>query len=167
MGKNILLLNASYMPIGILPWKKGVGLVIGRNKAEVVTEYSEQFSTAFNAAVVRLTVKTPDHFSLFCKQKFSKKNIFLRDNFECQYCSIVCQGRNATIDHILPKSCGGKTDYLNCVVACKKCNFRKDNKTPTEANMPLRSAPRIPNLFDLFNTSNLPPEWEVFLGKKI
>lgn len=166
MGRNILLLNANYTPIGILPWKKAVGLVIGRKKAEVITEYSESTSSVFNAAVVRLTVKTPDHFSIFTKQKFSKKNLFLRDNYECQYCGIPCTGRTGTIDHILPRSCGGRTDYLNCVVACKRCNFRKDNRTPQEASMPLRSVPRQPTLYDLFNSMPIPEEWQLFVGRK-
>lgn len=166
MGRNVLLLNANYTPIGILSWKKAVGLVIGRKKAEVVQEYADEASRAFNAAVVRLTVKTPDHFSIFTRQKFSKKNLFLRDNFECQYCGLVCTGRTGTIDHVVPRSCGGGTSYLNCVVACKRCNFKKDNRTPAEAGMPLRTTPRQPTLLDIFNATYTPDEWQMYIGNK-
>lgn len=166
MGRNVLLLNMNYTPVGILPWKKAVGLVIGRKKADIITEYNELISKVFNAAVIKLNVKTPDHFSIFTKQKFSKRNLFLRDNFECQYCGITCTGRTGTIDHILPRSCGGRTDYINCVVACKRCNFRKDNRTPSQAEMPLRSVPRQPTLFDLFNSMHVPDEWKLFVGQK-
>lgn len=166
MGRNILLLNLNYAPIGILPWKKAVGLVLGRQKADVVAEYVEPKSKIFNAAVIRLNVKTPDHFSLFSKQKFSKKNLFLRDRFECQYCGIQCTVRTGTIDHILPRSFGGKTDYFNCVIACKRCNWGKDNRTPQEANMPLRSIPKQPSLYDLFSAMPLPDEWVNFVGKR-
>lgn len=165
MKKGILLLSANYAPIAILSWKKAVGLVLGRNKAEIIQEYEDKHSALFNAAVIRLTVKSPDHYNLFRKNKFSKKNLFLRDNFECQYCGESCSGKSGTIDHIVPRSCGGKTDYLNCVIACKRCNFKKDNRTPAEANMPLRNQPRLPTLTDLFNSDYIPQEWKVFLNR--
>ena len=152
------------MPLTPISWKKAVGLVLGRGKAEIIREYDSVHSKYFNAAVVRLVVPSPDPYIIFRKQKFSKKNIFLRDRFSCQYCTRMLSMRDGTIDHVLPRSKGGKTNYLNCVAACKPCNSRKDNKTPEQANMPLFSKIRYPNINDTFFAAELPSEWSDFLG---
>lgn len=161
--KNVLLIGQNYMPLRIVTWKKAVGLVIGRGKAGVVVEYEEPYSLHFNAAVVQLTVPSPNPYSIFKRQKFSKKNVFLRDRFECQYCTRPLSLREGTIDHVLPRSKGGKTEYMNCVTACKLCNSRKDNKTPEEARMPLVKKIRYPNVNDIFLTTEIPSEWGPFL----
>ncbi|UCD33811.1 MAG: HNH endonuclease [Desulfobacterales bacterium] len=67
---------------------------------------------------------------------FSKKNVLVRDGFKCAYCAN--ERRRLTIDHIIPKSRGGKTTFENCVSSCKPCNNRKGNKTPTEVRMYLK-----------------------------
>jgi 5-methylcytosine-specific restriction endonuclease McrA len=67
---------------------------------------------------------------------FSKKNILVRDGFKCAYCK--SEKRRLTIDHIIPKSRGGKTTFENCVSSCKPCNNKKGNKTPTEVKMYLK-----------------------------
>lgn len=161
--KNVLLLNQNFTPLRPISWKKGVGLVLGRGKAEVLEEYVEQHSIYFNAAVIKLTVPSPDPYSLFKKQKFSKKHVFLRDRYTCQYCAKAISVRDGTIDHVLPRSKGGKTDYLNCVAACKPCNSRKDNKTPEQAMMPLLTRMRYPTVKDIFYSVDLPEEWKQYL----
>jgi 5-methylcytosine-specific restriction endonuclease McrA len=75
---------------------------------------------------------------------FSKRNVFKRDKYTCQYCG--WQGRDLTIDHVLPKSRGGQSVWKNVVTACEPCNKKKADKTPQEANMTLLRKPFRPNL---------------------
>lgn len=165
MKRQVLLLSMSYTPLTILPWRKAINLVIGRKRAEVLSEYSDSASKVFPAAVIRLTVPSPDPFTIFKRQKFSKKNTFVRDRFECQYCGDKISMRDGTLDHVLPRSRGGTTSYMNCVTACKPCNSKKDAKTPGEAGMPLRFPVRYPNMNDIFHAVSIPEEWESYLGR--
>lgn len=73
----------------------------------------------------------------------SRKNILRRDNFKCQYCGT--KSSLLTIDHVIPKSKGGLDTWENLVTACIKCNNKKGNRTPDEANMPLIQKPKRPN----------------------
>ncbi len=75
---------------------------------------------------------------------FSRRNIFKRDNFTCQYCGVHPGSEELTIDHVRPKSRGGATTWENCVVACVECNSRKAARTPDEARMPLPRNPSQP-----------------------
>jgi 5-methylcytosine-specific restriction endonuclease McrA len=74
---------------------------------------------------------------------FSKKNILRRDNYTCQYCGL--SNHPLTVDHVNPKSRGGKTNWTNIVVACKTCNLKKGDRTPLEVNMKLVRLPRKPD----------------------
>lgn len=71
------------------------------------------------------------------KVVFSRRNLWKRDRFRCQYCGVRPRQDDVTIDHVVPRSQGGKTTFTNCVLACIKCNKRKDNRTPEQAKMPL------------------------------
>lgn len=75
---------------------------------------------------------------------FSRRNLFKRDKFKCQYCSKRPGSEELTIDHVLPRSRGGETTWENCVVACVDCNSRKANRTPQQAHMPLQREPAQP-----------------------
>lgn len=76
--------------------------------------------------------------------KYSRENIFHRDNFECQYCGHTKTAKDLTIDHVFPKSRGGKSTWDNIVAACRSCNTKKDNRTPAEAGLKLRHKPVKP-----------------------
>lgn len=69
--------------------------------------------------------------------KFSRRNLWKRDNFCCQFCGHRPRNDEITMDHVVPKSRGGKSSFKNCVLACIECNKRKDNRTPEEAGMRL------------------------------
>lgn len=161
--RQVLLLNQSYIPIDIISWRRAVGLVLGRNRAEVVENYQHSYSYIFNAAVIRLTVPSPNPFKLRERQRYSKHSIFVRDRFTCQYCRSPVTLRSGTIDHVIPKSKGGKNHFLNCVTACKPCNFKKDSNTPEQANMPLIQKIRYPNMFDKFGCISIPKEWRFYV----
>lgn len=76
----------------------------------------------------------------------TKKNIFNRDKGKCAYCGCKLNIKNATIDHVFPKSRGGKHEWMNVAISCLPCNNTKDNKTPEEANMRLRNKLYVPDL---------------------
>ena len=73
---------------------------------------------------------------------YSKPSLLRRDRHTCAYCG----RRGDTVDHVLPRSQGGRTTWLNCVAACVKCNSRKRDRTPTQAGMRLRWEPFVPTL---------------------
>ena len=76
--------------------------------------------------------------------KFNRKNILVRDNYQCQYCGKKYPLGSMTIDHIIPRSRGGTTEWTNAVSCCKKCNSKKGGRMPKEAGMKLISKPQVP-----------------------
>jgi 5-methylcytosine-specific restriction endonuclease McrA len=86
---------------------------------------------------------------------FTRFNLFLRDRFSWQYCG----GRHdLTFDHVVPRAYGGRTTWANVTTACAPCNLRKGGRTPAEAHMALRSAPRQPTAHELqVNGRAFPP----------
>lgn len=99
-------------------------------------------SVAMNAPEVVQLVhydRMPSHVA-----PFTRRNLFLRDEFTCQYCGRQCGGDHLSIDHILPKSRGGHTSWENCVLACIGCNARKGSRTLKEAGLHLLRQPTRP-----------------------
>ncbi|QDU38815.1 CRISPR-associated endonuclease Cas9 [Maioricimonas rarisocia] len=76
---------------------------------------------------------------------FSRRNVFKRDRYSCQYCGRRPGSEELTIDHVLPRAQGGTSTWENCVLACVDCNARKANRTPEQAHMRLRKKPARPN----------------------
>ncbi len=97
---------------------------------------------------------------------FSRLNLYRRDRNTCQYCGERPGTRELTIDHILPRSRGGPLSWENCVLACVRCNKRKANRTPDEADMKLLHEPIQP---DWTMVRRIPPKpiyssWEKFIS---
>lgn len=94
-------------------------------------------------------IEVPEHIRLTIKGKerawrvppVNRREVLRRDHHTCQYCGST---HNLTLDHVVPLSKGGSHSWDNVVTACERCNQRKGNRTPEEANMPLRSKPRAP-----------------------
>jgi 5-methylcytosine-specific restriction endonuclease McrA len=86
---------------------------------------------------------------------FSRRNIYKRDRYTCQYCGIQPGSEELTIDHVLPRSQGGTSNWENCVLACVNCNKRKANRTPPQARMPLLREPARPNWKPIYATQDL------------
>jgi 5-methylcytosine-specific restriction endonuclease McrA len=76
--------------------------------------------------------------------KFNRRNVFLRDENRCQYCSGKFSTNDLSLDHVIPRSRGGKTTWENIVSACLRCNVRKGGRTPQEAGMRLYREPHQP-----------------------
>jgi len=97
--------------------------------------------------------------------KLSRRAIYRRDKFQCQYCGKKPSIEELSIDHVIPKAQGGKTTWDNVVVACIDCNQRrKDNKTPEQAGMKLLKQPRMPEYDVLQGRIIRVDSWQHFLG---
>jgi 5-methylcytosine-specific restriction endonuclease McrA len=99
--------------------------------------------------------------------RFSRQNIYTRDGYVCQYCGDKLPRSKLNLDHVLPKSQGGKTNWTNIVCACVKCNSTKANRTPEQAGMKLLRQPKKPSWSQLTPTSKLGhvpyQEWAPFV----
>jgi len=97
---------------------------------------------------------------------FNRRNLYRRDELTCQYCGADLQQERLTIDHVVPISRGGESNWENCVLACRRCNGRKANNTPREANMRLRRPPKQPAwspAYAAYARENRPDSWDNFL----
>jgi 5-methylcytosine-specific restriction endonuclease McrA len=146
---------------------------------EVVHFYSNDNIKGINKSIpIPAIVKTKQFFRIKKQNiKFSRKNIFLRDNNICQYCGLKFHSNNLTYDHIIPKSKwnyndGSPTVWTNITTSCLQCNRKKGDKTPKEANMPLRSLPYqpqensryLPISYKLLNIKHqIPDEWKLYI----
>ncbi len=142
-----LLLNTTFEPLSVLSWKKAVTLVF-LGKVEVLKEYERSIkgvsSSMRQPAVIRLRRLVRNNHS---NVKFSRRNIFLRDDYTCQYCGQRYDPKYLTCDHIIPRSRGGSTEWTNIVTSCVRCNLKKSDKLPDEAEMFPRKRPSRPNGF--------------------
>ena len=152
-----LLLNCDFTPIRIIDWKRAILWNIKyeynmRYGIHILEHYEDCILCANKRlikipAVARTTryLKTFGSFSI----KLSRKNLFTRDNFTCQYCGSYLTGSQLTYDHVIPKSRfldhKKATTWTNITTACIKCNSKKANKTPQEAKMHLINEPTMPN----------------------
>ncbi|MDA1194436.1 MAG: HNH endonuclease [Planctomycetota bacterium] len=75
---------------------------------------------------------------------FTRRNVYRRDGFACVYCGHAPRSAELTLDHVVPRSRGGPTDWRNCVTACVRCNARKADRTPSQADMRMRRQPTMP-----------------------
>lgn len=99
-------------------------------------------------------------FRLSC----NRRNVFWRDENQCQYCGNFFKFDELTMDHVEPKSKGGAKSWENIVTSCKCCNSKKRDRTPKEANMPLIRKPYSPrvNLLDLNRNIPIHKDWRIF-----
>jgi 5-methylcytosine-specific restriction endonuclease McrA len=148
--ERTILLNSDFTFLNTISWKRAVCLMI-KNKVEVITETSQRIATVdsgfeiFVPKVLRLLHLVRTVYTR--KAAFTPKNLLVRDKHTCQYCGN--KSKKLTIEHVIPQSRGGKTNFENCVIACESCNSRKGNKTPREARMPLKSRPYQPMIIEL------------------
>jgi 5-methylcytosine-specific restriction endonuclease McrA len=103
--------------------------------------------------------------------RFCRENVYLRDDYTCQYCHVKFEGRDLTMDHVQPVSHGGKKDWKNIVTACRKCNQTKGNRSPRKAKMPLKKNPVKPRWLPMaevkVTSTASPRSWKVYLSETI
>jgi len=159
------VLNATYEPINVCSLQRAVVLVL-KKKAEVVERSARRLRSAaadfVHPLVIRLVyyVKLPRHQA----RRISRRAVFARDSHRCQYCGSTSR---LTVDHVVPKSRGGHSNWENVVTACAPCNTRKGDKLPDEIGMELASKPRAPSPYELISVSQTPhrpASWEQYLA---
>ena len=159
----VLVLNLNYVPINVCTVRRAV-VLLGKAKAELLENHRGQLRTVnriFDApSIIRLVylVKRP-----FLPRKLSKKEVFLRDRFTCQYCGKKSQ--DLTLDHVVPRRQHGPHSWDNVVAACTRCNLRKAGRTPVEANMKLAKIPKAPdpNPYMILQNRTILEEWQPYL----
>ena len=161
-----LLLDCNYFPVKIINWQKAMILLL-TGRAEVVDEYSDQkvrtVKTSYNLPKILRLYK--DH-KLVRNVKFTRMNVFYRDNFQCQYCGDKLSAPDLTFDHVTPVSHGGKTNWENVVTCCRPCNSKKGANSLSSMGMKLLKKPKKPRWTPelcLRLTEEDPKEWWQFL----
>jgi len=159
-----LVLNAdfrplSYFPLSIWSWQDAIKAV-WLDRVSVLNEYD----TAVHSP--RMTMRLPsvialkDYIPSARRPAFTRFNVFLRDEFSCQYCGEERAAPDLTFDHVIPRSRGGRTTWENVVAACGPCNLAKGSMLPKECRMHPRQAPRQPTSWELQdNGRSFPPNY--------
>ena len=165
---SVLLLSASFEPLRIISWQNAVCMFF-LGKVEVVEEYDHDIRS------VSLIIKAPSVVRLLRYMRVGRKsppltrgNLLARDNFTCQYCAKELSAKDATLDHVIPRSQGGQTTWINIVCSCASCNRKKGGRTPKEARMALLSKPAKPDWLPVLHIKlhgKVPDSWYTFLGK--
>ena len=145
MNGSCVLLNGDYSFLGLVDWKKAMGLMFAEKVR--VLKFSDRViqgvSRTFRAPAVAVLVKVVR--SVYRgRVPFSRRNVLARDRFTCAYCG--SRAKPITMDHVIPRSRGGKTDFDTCVACCRACNHKKGARLPREAGMALRHRPWQPTI---------------------
>ncbi len=167
MERKTLLLSANYMPISILHWQEAVKLVY-EHTVDILVEYDEEIRSPSVTwkwpAVLRLKRQTKRNKTRVVR--FSRSGVYIRDGYKCMYCGKRFSHTSLTIDHVVPRSKGGKTTYGHVVASCVACNGAKGSKSCDEwGRWPLKK-PVVPAFLPepgpRITTDTMPPEWEGF-----
>jgi 5-methylcytosine-specific restriction endonuclease McrA len=149
--ENVAVLNADFSYIGTISWERSIVLLY-QGKAETVKEspttiYNQDKTYSF---VVPMVIRLVEYVkSLFRNAiPYTKRNVFVRDAYTCQYCGKVLAPNEATVDHIIAKVDGGKSSWENCTTACKRCNNIKADKPLNKCGLKLRKQPYRPSAGD-------------------
>lgn len=165
-----LVLNAdyrplSYYPLSLWPWQEAIKAVF-LDRVSIIAEYDEVVRSQRQAFRIPSVVVLKDYVKPQKRVAFTRFNLFLRDEFCCQYCGAKGE---LTFDHVVPRSRGGITSWENVVAACSPCNLRKANRSLRNCGMSLRRRPRHPSPEEMhaigrrFPPNHLHESWMDFL----
>src|SRR5437773_1239716 len=161
---RVLVLNASYEPLNVCSVRRAVVLIL-KEKAELLEQgerrlHSESM-TLPHPVVIRLVtyVRVPRDAR---SRRITRRAVFARDSWTCQYCGTTS---HLTVDHVIPRSRGGPSDWENIVTSCAPCNRRKGNRTPVETGVHPRRKPRAPgpSIFIRVAAPVVPAAWQQYL----
>ncbi|MFY0689438.1 MAG: HNH endonuclease [Cyclobacteriaceae bacterium] len=164
--KNVLVLNQDFSPLAICNVQRAF-LLMFLNKAELISEVKDKklrsVSRSFPfPSVIRISkyVSAPYRGVIL-----TRHNVFKRDNYECQYCGTR---KDLTIDHLVPRSLGGKSNWTNLVTACKGCNSRKGDLLIEKTDFQLKKAPVKPSFLMFIRNIHIEQrlDWAEFLESK-
>lgn len=132
MSNDVLVINADGSPVSLIPlsavsWQDAI-LYMYHDKCNVLSWYDDWVVHSSNWETrVPAVIMLKKYLKRNTNPRFSKSNVYLRDQYRCQYCNTALTSRTATLDHVIPLSKGGKTNWQNIVTACSPCNSRKGN----------------------------------------
>ncbi len=166
MSHKVLVLNQDYSALTICSVPKAF-LLVYLHKADLICESStEKLHSISQSFPLPSVIRLHRYVYLpFRGIMLTRQNIFKRDLGKCQYCT---SSLDLTLDHVLPRSRGGKTSWDNLTTACKKCNSKKGDQTPEEAKMFLKNKPFKPSFIMFLRdfSGALEESWIPFLGHK-
>ncbi|MBI5756517.1 MAG: HNH endonuclease [Nitrospirae bacterium] len=166
--EHTLLLNATYEPLKVIHWKRAITLLF-QGTVEVLEVYDREIhgiSITFPLPSVLRLLRLVRARNIH-KVKFSRANIFARDNYTCQYCGEKFDVKDLTFDHVIPVARSGKKSWENIVTACWRCNNRKSGRTPIEGGMRLIKTPCepkwLPHVTITIGIRHTPENWRDYL----
>ena len=153
LNLQTLVLNAdfrplSYNPLSLWSWRDALTALM-LDRVQLVENYDVEAHSPSLTIAVPSVVALKRYKRLDGFPAFTRYNIYLRDQFTCQYCAHRFPTEDLTFDHVVPRSRRGKTSWENVVAACGVCNSRKANRTPHEAGMKLLKPARRPTREEL------------------
>ncbi len=156
-----LVLNAdfrplSYFPLSLWSWQDAVKAAYC-DRVTIIAEYDQVVHSPSVEINIPSVIVLKDYVKPVKSTAFTRFNLFLRDEFTCQYCGSM---GDMTFDHVIPRARGGKTTWQNVVASCSPCNLRKGAKTVKEAHMQLHKPVREPSPSELLNAGRkFPPNF--------
>lgn len=168
-----LVLNAdyrplSYYPLSLWPWQEAVKAIF-RDTVRVISEYDRVVRSPTAEFKLPSVLVLNEYIPSRRTPAFTRFNVFLRDEWNCQYCGDKFRTQALTFDHVIPRSKGGHTSWENIVTACQCCNTRKGDKLPKDCNMHPMHKPYEPTVYELqergkkFPPGFLHKSWEDYL----
>ncbi|MEO0750732.1 MAG: HNH endonuclease [Pseudomonadota bacterium] len=147
-----LVLNADYRPLSYYPlslwsWQDAIKAVY-LDRVSIVAEYDTEVHSPSQSIKIPSVIVLKDYVKPQKRVAFTRFNLFLRDEFQCQYCG---SRENLTFDHVVPRSRGGITSWENVVAACSRCNLKKGARSLRQSGLSLRKPPRAPGAEELRN----------------
>lgn len=168
----ILLLNASYEPLAVIPKRRALSLLL-RERVDAVTEEMVALRGIAGTLPIPSVLKLRRYVNVPRRgARWSRQGVLKRDKHTCIYCGVRVGGKrngrylhpnDFTIDHIMPKSRGGRNTWTNTASACPQCNNRKNDRTPHEAGMPLLWEPKTPRVDYMVASGGVPEAWKFYL----
>jgi len=150
---SALILNADYRPLSYFPlsvwsWQDAVKAIF-RGSVTVISEYERKIHSPNWEMKLPSVLALNEYVHMDRKPAFTRFNVFLRDQWKCQYCASDFKTHDLTFDHVIPRSRGGRTSWENIVAACQKCNTVKGSKMPHEVSMYPMREPMQPSVHEL------------------
>ena len=168
LQRPTLVLNRNWQPVNVATVARALTL-LWNESARVVDPHDYQLYTwedwsqlapcegELFIQAIRARLRVPEVVALTSYDRlpatavsFSRRNIFKRDHYTCQYCGVQPGSEELTIDHVQPRSQGGTSTWENCVLACVACNKRKADRTPAQAGLQLYKPPARPTWKPLY-----------------